>query len=211
MIPQSHLYKDEEMAGNEPNMASYRQNQPGFRWLDDTMHQPSHSMRSEPSFLPSHGIYYPEYTPNQGLSFPRGRSVINHHSDFEQVKHVAPRAPSQPDLVHLNPHGHNKPPQFVQNGHDLVVDEFVPNRRGMSLSGPPLPQSRGRATHQRGHGPGRGVPVLGSAVFANKERGREMNRGPVVSKLKKTRIPGRFSRLRRRRINPKQFRGKRPE
>ncbi|XP_074540080.1 uncharacterized protein LOC141801080 isoform X1 [Halichoeres trimaculatus] len=200
-IPQSYLYNDGGIVESDPNVASYRQNQPGFGPIDDRMYRQSHPMRFEPTLLPSRDIYNPEYNPNQGPSFPRARSVINHHSDFEQVKHVAPRAPGRPDLVHLNPHSHNKPPQSVQNGHDLVGDESVPNRRGMSLSGPPLPQSRGRATYQRGYGPGRGVPVLGSAGLANKEHGREMN----VSRLKKTRIPGRVSQPLHRRINPKQL------
>ncbi|XP_074540081.1 uncharacterized protein LOC141801080 isoform X2 [Halichoeres trimaculatus] len=168
-IPQSYLYNDGGIVESDPNVASYRQNQPGFGPIDDRMYRQSHPMRFEPTLLPSRDIYNPEYNPNQGPSFPRAR--------------------------------HNKPPQSVQNGHDLVGDESVPNRRGMSLSGPPLPQSRGRATYQRGYGPGRGVPVLGSAGLANKEHGREMN----VSRLKKTRIPGRVSQPLHRRINPKQL------
>ncbi|XP_034553844.1 uncharacterized protein LOC117822969 [Notolabrus celidotus] len=200
-IAQSYLNNVGEMAETDPNMASYGQNQPGFRPLDERMRTQSQPRRFEPTFLPSHGIYNPEYTPNQGLSFPRGRSVINHHSDFERVKHVAPRAPGRPDLVQLNPHSHNKPPTFVQNEHDLVVDESVPNRRGVSLSGPPLLQSRGRATNQRGYGLRRGAPMLGSAGFANKEHGREMSsQGPVGRKLKRKRFPGRLSQPLNRRI-----------
>ncbi|CAJ1062716.1 uncharacterized protein LOC117822969 [Xyrichtys novacula] len=205
-MPESYPNNDGELS--ESSMASYRQNRPGFRPQDETIHIKSHPMRSESAFLPN---YDPEYNPNQGLSFPRGRPVINHRSDFEQVKHVAPGAPGQPDLVHLNPQSHNKPPSFVRDRHDLVVDESVPNRHGVSLSGPPLPQSRGHATYQRGYGPVRGAPVLGSAGFTNREHSGEMSsRAPVGRKLKRKRFPGRLSQSLRRRINAKRLmRGKR--
>lgn len=160
---------------------------------------------SESTFLLSHGTYNPvqsEYTADQVLRLPRGQSVINPKPNFEEVKHVAPptlaEAPGQSDLVSWDPQGRNKPLSFVYNEHDLVVDESVPNRRGVSLNGLPLPQSRGHGTYQRGptgYGLGREVPVLSSSGFTNKAHVRAMmSQGPVFSK--RIRLPG---------LNVKQF------
>ena len=73
--------------------------------------------------------------------------------------------------MNWDPQGRSKSLSFVHSEHDLVVDDTVPNRRGMSLSGLPLPQSRGRGPYQRdltGFGQGREVPVLASSSFPNK-------------------------------------------
>lgn len=204
---------DPELAETEPNMTSYRQNQPGVRSLDARMHNQAHPRSSESTFLLSHDTYSPvqsEYDTDQALSFPRGWSVINRKSNFEEVKHVAPpqtlsEAPGQPDLVNWDPQGRNKPLSFVYNEHDLVVDESVPNRRGMSLSGLPLPQSRGHGTYRRGvsgYGLGREVPVLGLSRFANKDRVRAMtSRG----RLKRIRFPVHLAQPLHGSLNVKQF------
>lgn len=214
--PRTYNNNDRELAGTEPNMASYRENQPGVRSLDDRMHKQAHPRNSESTFLLSHGAYNPvqsEYTTDQVLSLPRGQSVVNRKSNFEEVKHVAPptlaEAPGQPDLVNWDPRGRNKPLSFVYNEHDLVVDESVPNRRGMSLSGLPLPQSRGHGSYHRGltgYGLGREVPVLGSSRFTNKDHVRAMtSRGPAVGRLKGFRFPGHLAHPPHRSLNVKRF------
>ncbi|XP_041648764.1 uncharacterized protein LOC121513230 [Cheilinus undulatus] len=196
-ISQTYYYNEQAEIG--PNLASYGQNHPGLRPLDDSIHKKAHPM----SFTSLPRSYNPGHTTHQGLSFPRGRSAINHRSNFEQVNHVAPEASSQHNLVHLNPQGHSKPPSFVNNGHDLVVDESVPNSRGVYVSGPPLPHGRGRAPYQRVDSPGRAVPVLGSARFANKEH----IRGPAVDKLSRKRSPARFA---HRSINVRRLNQEKP-
>ncbi len=207
---------DPELAETEPNVASYRQNQPGVKSLDDRIRNQAHQRSSESTFLLSHDTYNPvqkEYTTDQALSFPRGRSVINRKSNFEEVKHVAPptlsEAPGQPDLVNWDPQGRNKPLSFVYNEHDLAVDESVPNRRGMSLSGLPLPQSRSHGTFRRGlsgYGLGREVPVLGLSRFTNKDHVRAMtSRGPAAGRLKRIRFPVHLAQPLHRSLNVKQF------
>ncbi|XP_060905342.1 uncharacterized protein LOC132983118 [Labrus mixtus] len=195
-----------EVAETGHDMASFVQYQPGVRSLDDSLHEKAPPRSLESTFLPSHGIYDPEYPKLQGLTFPRGRSAINHRPNFEQVKHVAPEAPSRPDLLNLNSQGRSEPPSFVNSGYDLVVDESVPNRRGMYLSGPPLPRSKGRATYQRGDGPGGELPVLGSAGFPNKKPVRVKTiQGPAVGKQKWKRFPVRFVRPLHRSIHFKML------
>lgn len=214
--PQPYNNNDGELAEAEPNMASYRQNQLGVRSPDDRMHKRARPGFSESTFLLSHGAYNPvqsEYTADQVFSLPRGQSVINRESNFEEVKHVAPltlaEARGQPDLVNRDPQGRNEPLSFVYNERDLVVDESVPNRRGMSLSGLPPPQSRGRGTYQRGltgYDPGREVPVLGSARSTNEGRVRAMtSRGPAVARPERIRFPGRLAQPLHRSLNVKQF------
>ncbi|XP_068592166.1 uncharacterized protein [Cebidichthys violaceus] len=164
--PQPYKKLDE----TEPNMASHKRSQQDVRSLDDRIHKQTHSRTR-------HGTRSPvqsEYASERVLSLPRGRSVFNRKSNFEEVKHVAPptlaEAPGQPDLVNWDPRGRNKPLSFVHNEHDSVVDEFVPNRRDMSLSGLPLPQSRGHGAYPSvltGYGRVRQVPVLRSSGFTN--------------------------------------------
>ncbi|KAL7394088.1 hypothetical protein ABVT39_020447 [Epinephelus coioides] len=199
---------DPELDETGPNVASYSQSQPEVRSLHDRIQKQAHP-RSW------HGTYSPvqsDYTTDQVLSPPRGRSVINRKSNFEEVKHVAPptltAARGQPDLVNWDPQGRNKPRSFVYNEHDLAVDESVPNRRGMSLSGLSLPRSRGHGAHQRGltgNGPGREVPVLGSSGITDKDRVRAMTRSAAVGRLNRIRFSSHLAQPLRRRLNVEQF------
>ncbi|XP_042280300.1 uncharacterized protein LOC122986677 [Thunnus albacares] len=204
---------------NAPNMAHYKQNQPAVSSLYDRTHKHADPRNAESTtFLLRHGTYIPfqsEYTTNQRLSFPRGQSVSNHKSNFEEVKHVAPptraEAPGQSDPVNRDPQGRNKPLSFVYNEHDLVVDESVPNRHGMSLSALTLPQSRGHGAYQRGpgltgYGLGRKIPFFGSSRFSNKGHVSAVtSQGPAVGRLERTRFPGHLAQALHRRLNVKQF------
>nr|XP_046256756.1 uncharacterized protein LOC124065413 [Scatophagus argus] len=215
--PQSYNSNDLELAETESRLiTSSRQNQPGMRSLDDRRRKQAHPRVSESTFLLHHGPYNPvqsEYTTHRVLRLPRGQSVINRKSNFEEVKHVAPptltEAAGQSDLVNWNPQGRNKPLSFVHNEHDLVVDESVPNRRGVSLSGLPLPQSKGHGIYQRGlsgYGLGNGVPVLGSSGFTSKDSvGAMTGRGPTVRRLRRIRLPGSLPQPLHRSMNVKQF------
>ncbi|XP_051262524.1 uncharacterized protein LOC127367045 isoform X1 [Dicentrarchus labrax] len=205
-----------ELAETELNMASYGENQPGVRSLDDRIHKQASPRSSESAFVLSHGLTSPvqsEYTTNQVLRLPRGQSVINRKSNLEEVKHIAPptlaEAPGQSDLVNWDPQGRNKPLSFVYNENDLVVDESVPNRRGMSLRGLPPPQSWGHGTYRRGltgYGLGREVPVLGSSAFSNKDHVRAMtSRGPADGRLRRISFPGHLAQPLHRSLNVKQF------
>lgn len=200
----------------EPNMASYRQNQPAVTSLDDRIHKQAHPKGFESTFLVSRDTYNPlqsEYTTDQVVRLPRGPSVINRKSNFEGVKHVAPPtlavASSQSDLVNWDPQGRNKALSFVYNEHDLVVDESVPNRRGVALTRLRLPQSRGHGPYQRGltgYGLQRKVPVLGSSGFTHKPHVRVMTgRGPAVGTLKRIRFPGHLAQPLHSSLNVKQF------
>lgn len=201
MPSRSQPYNDHEVDVAEPIMVSYRQNQPGVNTLDDGIHKQAHPWGSDPTFLLSHGTYNPfqnEHTTDQVQDHPRGHSVINRKSNLEEVKHVAPPnladAPGQSGIVGWDTQGRNKPLSFVHNEHDLAIDESVPNRHGVPLSGLSLPQSWGHAASQRvltGYGPGRKVPG-----FASKDHIRAMRQGPAVTRLKRIRLPG---------LNVKQF------
>ncbi|XP_039974139.1 uncharacterized protein LOC120784410 [Xiphias gladius] len=198
--PQPYKNRDLESDETESKITSYRQNQPGVRSLDDRVRKQAQPRSSESTFLLNHGPYKPvqsEYPINQVLSFPRGQSVSNHKSNFEEVKHVAPptwlEAPGQTDFVNWDPQGQSKPLSFVYNKHDLVVDDTVPNRHGMSLSGLTLPQSRGHGPYQRditGFGLGREGPVLASFRFPNKGHVRAMtSAGSVFGRRERIRNP----------------------
>ncbi|XP_071325790.1 uncharacterized protein [Trachinotus anak] len=214
--PQLYISNDPKWDETESNMASYRQNQPGVRSSDDGAQKQGHTRTSESTFLLSHSTYNPvqsEYTINQLLSFPRTQSVSDHKSNFEEVKHAAPstwvEAPSQSDLVNWDLQGHSKPLSFIHSKHDPVVDESVPNRHGMSLSGLPLPQSRGHSTYQRGlteFGLGREVPVLASSRFHNKGHIRAMTgQSPVFSGRERIRLPDHLAQSLHRNLNVKPF------
>ncbi|XP_056237290.1 uncharacterized protein LOC130172532 isoform X2 [Seriola aureovittata] len=213
--PRPYENNDPELGATESNMASYEQNQPGLRSLHDGAQ--AHTRSSETTFLLSSGTYLPvqsEYSINQELSFPREHSASDHKSDFfEEVKHAAPstwvEAPGWSDLVNWNPQGRRKPLSFVYNKLDLAVDESVPNRRGMSLSGLPLPQSRGHGTYQRGltgFGLRREVPVLASSRFHNKGHVRAMTgRSPVFGRRERIGLPDHLAQSLRRNLNVKPF------
>ncbi|XP_045899815.1 uncharacterized protein LOC123967684 [Micropterus dolomieu] len=209
------LYYNSDRVKTELNTAPYRQSLLGVRSLDGRIHKQLHPRSSESSFRLSHGTYNPvqsEYTTDQALSFPRGQSVINHQSNFE-VKHVAPptlsEAPGQPDSMNWYPQGRNKLHSFAYNDHDLVVDESVPNGRGMSLSRFYLPQSQVHSTYQRGlagYGLGRAVPVLDLYLFTNNGHARAMtSQGAAVGKLTSNRFPARLAQRLHRNPKVKQF------
>lgn len=180
---QSYNGDDHEVAVAEPIMVSSTQNQPGVTSQGERKHKQDQARGSESSFLLSHGTYNPvqsPYTADQVLRLPRGQ-VINRKPKFEAVKHVGPsvltEAPGPSDLVSWDFQGCSKPLSFVHSEHDLVVDESVPNRHGISLNGLPLPWSWGHSTYQgglTGYGLGRRVPVLSSSGFIHKDRIRTM-------------------------------------
>ncbi|XP_023131778.1 uncharacterized protein LOC111572360 [Amphiprion ocellaris] len=198
---------------NDQELASYRQNHPEGKLIDDTIYKQPYPVRSD-GFLLSRGTYKPlqsGYTTDQVSGFPRGHSVSNHEPSFEEVKHVAlpalGQAPGQSDLVNWDPRGHSKSHSFVYNEHDLVVDESAPNRHGMSLSELPLPKTMGHVAYQRGltgYGLGREVPVLGSSRFIKKGHTRaRMSQGPVFGSW--IRSPGRPPQYLHRSLNVQPF------
>ncbi|XP_028281996.1 uncharacterized protein LOC114448939 [Parambassis ranga] len=200
---------DLERAEPERYMASYRQ--PGGSPFDYTVHKQAQPRRSDRLPL-SHATYKPGhsrlFTSDQMLSFPRGYSVNNRKSSFEEVKHIALPTPveafGQSDLVSRYPEGHTKPLSFVYNEHNLVVDESAPNRRGMSLTGLPQPQSKGHGADQRGRG--RDVAVLGSSRINNRGRARPMTRqGPASGSWERIRLPGHLAQHLGRNPNVKHF------
>lgn len=206
--PQPYENNDRVVDETESNMASYRQNQALVRPLDDRS--------PESPFLLRHGTNDPfqsEYTINRVLGFPRGRTDSNHKSNIEEVKHVAlptrVEAPGQSDLVNWVAQGRGESLPFVYNRHGLVVDESVPNRRGMSLSGLPLPQSRGHGTHHRGlagFGLGRQVPVLASSLLHNEGHvGAMTNPSPAFGRGRGMGLPGHLAQSLHRNLNVKWF------
>lgn len=205
-----YLYSGPEPAVIDPNVYP--------RSSDDSAPKQAHPWNPESTFQVSRGAYNPvqsEHATEQVLSFPRGQPVSNSESNFEEVKHVAPtrpETPSQSEFMIWERQGHTKPLQFVYNEHDLVFDKSVPNRHAMSLTGLPLPQSRGRGTYQRGltrngSGFGREVPVLGSTYLTNHPDTRAMERrGPVFVPWERPPIgfPAHRARLLHRNNNVKQ-------
>lgn len=212
-----YLYQNSgpEPAENDPNIAYYKQNYPGVRSSDDSAHKQAHPWSYESPFQLHHDTYNPvqsEYATEQLRSLPSGQPVSNLESHFEEVKHVAPptwaETPGQPELMNWGPQGHTDPLPFVYNEHDLVFDESVPNRHAMSLTGLPLPQSRGHGAYQRGlvgYGFGREVPVLGSSHLTNQPYTIMMTRrGPMFPTWERIWFPARHAPLLRRNLNVKQ-------
>ncbi|XP_054478191.1 uncharacterized protein LOC129110067 [Anoplopoma fimbria] len=203
--PQPYQQTDPELGETNPNMASYKQSQQEVRSLDDRIHKQTHSRNWHGPYSPVRG----EYTGDPVLSFPRGRSVMNRESNFEQVKHVAPpslaEAPGRPDLVNWDPQGRNKPTRFVYNEHDLVVDESVPNRRDMSVSGLRMPQGRGHGAYPSGltgYGRLREVPVLRSSGITNRAM---TSQNPADGRPRRIGFSGRLAHPPYRRLNVEQF------
>lgn len=197
------------MAETEHYMASYRQ--PGRSPFDYAVHKQAHPRRSD-SFLPSYATYKPSHSrrfaSDQMPSFPRGYSVNNRKSSFEEVKHIALPTPveafGQSDLVYWHPEGHTKPLPFVYNEHNLGVDKSTPNRRGMSLTGLPPHQSKGHGADQRGHG--RDVTVLGSSRINDGGQASLMtSRGPASGSWKRISFPGHIAQRLHPNPNVKHF------
>lgn len=196
--PQAYNGNDHEFARVHPVMVSYRQNQPGVMSLEERVHNQADPGGSESRLLRRHGKSNPvqsEYNTDQVLRPPRGQSVINRKSNFAEVKHVVPptlpEALGQSDTVSWAPQGLTKPLSFVPNKHDFAVDESVPNRHSVFVSGLPLPRSRGRGPYQRGltgYGQQRAVPVIRSSLSADKGGVAAMSQRPV-SVMKKFRPP----------------------
>lgn len=187
--PQPYSHKDHRRAAVTPMLASYSENHPGDRSVDDRIHKQAHPRGSESTHLLSRGTsnrVQSEYTADPVPRPPRGRSVIIRKSNFEEVKHatpaVLPAAPGQSDTVSWDPQGHPKPGSFVYREHDLAVDGSAPNRHGVFWSRFSLPQSKSRGPYHRdltGYGPGREAAAPGTAGSANRDHDPAMSRGPV--------------------------------
>ncbi|KAM6909964.1 uncharacterized protein FYW49_011964 [Xenentodon cancila] len=203
MHPRTYSY--DELSASDPNVAVYQQNLPGGSPFDGTVYKQANP-RSADRFQLSRGIHTPvyDYTGDQMLGFPRGRSASNPESSFKEVKRVAlptlEEAPSQSDLVNPDPRGRKQPLSFVDKKHDLAVDESAPNRRGMSLSGLTLPRSGGHAAYQGGlivaglgeEGFGEEAPVPHSFPFI-RGKGKVTKQGPVHGSWKMIRFPSRLT------------------
>ncbi|CAI5663542.1 unnamed protein product [Oreochromis niloticus] len=178
-----------------PNMATPQQNRPTF---NNVRHRQANLGTSD-GFLMTHGTYRPvqsEYATKPVHGFPREQSVSNRGSSFKGVKRVAlptlADAPGQFDLVNRDPQGHS----VVYSEHDLVVDESVPNRRGIFRHALSLPQSWGHGAYQRAltvHGK---EPVLGSNHFNEGHGAAITSSGPPMFGSWRYRFPG---------LNVKQF------
>lgn len=202
-------------AGLEPDLAYNRRVQPKGRFLSDSAHKQAFPWGSESPFLLRPRTYEPvqtEYYNSQWLSLPRGHPFSNPKSNVAEVKHGAPsarhKAPGQSDLLNWDSEGQNAPLSFVYNEPDLVVDESVPNRYGMS--GFPLPQSRGHNAYKRGLGLTgyilkRGVPVIGSFRLTRKDHVAAFGPGSAVGGSKRVRFPNRIAQPRLGGFNVKRF------
>lgn len=192
VMPLPYSSDGHTVAAAEALAYPYGQSQPGVMSPDNRMYKQIRPGASESTLALGHGARTQaqgEYA-DEELRLPRRHVVINREPTFEEVKHVAPptlaEAPSRWNLVSRASQGRNEPPSFVYNERDLVVDESVPNRRGVALNGLPLPWSRGHGAFRRGltgHGRGR---------FTHKDRVREMmttRRGPALGKLMRIRRP----------------------
>ncbi|XP_019948365.2 uncharacterized protein [Paralichthys olivaceus] len=209
LTPQPHEVDDPDEG--ESNVASDRHNQRQVGSFDDGARKQAQPRSSKSTFLLSRGAYKP--VQSEHTSFPRGQMDSNHRFNFEEVKHVAPptlfQASGWSDLANWDPQGRGESLSFVYNKHNLVFDESAPNRRGMSLSGLPLPRSRGRGIYHgglTGFGPSRGVPVLTSSRFPSKSHVRAMiNRSPALGRRGKMRLPDHLLRSLYRNLSVKQF------
>lgn len=196
--PQPYNRNDHGQGAVKPLMASHGQTHPGVKSVGDRVYKQAHPRGSESTRSLSRGTSNPvqsKYTADPVPRLPRGRSVINRKSHFEEVKLAAPpvppAAPGRPNAARWDPQGQTKPGLFVYRKHDLVDDESAPNRHGVFRSGFSLPRSWSHGPYQRGltgYGPGRKVAAPRSDLPV-------MNRGPV-DRMKRIWVPS---------MNLKQF------
>lgn len=196
--PQPYNRDDHGRGAVRPLMASHRQNHPGVKSVGVRVHKQAHPRALESTLSLSRGTSSPvqsEYTADPVPRLPRGRSVINRKSYFEEVKPAAPpvlpTAPGRPNAAIWDPQGQTKPGSFVYREQDFVDDESAPNRHGVFWSGFSLPRGWSHSPYQRGltgYGPAREAAAPRSDVPA-------MSRGPVDG-MKRIWVPS---------MNVKQF------
>lgn len=189
-----------------PRTASYRENHPGLRSVVDRTHKQAHPRRSELTLSESRGASNPvqsEYTADPVPRLPRGHSVVNPKSNFEEVKHAAPpvlpAARGRPRAVSRNPQGQTEPGSFVYREHDLDGDESGLNSHGVFRSRVSLPRSWSHGPYQgrlTGYGPRRGAAAPRSAGSAGRDHMPVMSRGLAVDGTKRIWVPS---------VNVRQF------
>lgn len=155
--PQPYNRNDHGWAAVRPLIASYGQNHPGVKSVGGRVHKQARPRRLESTLSLSRGTSNPaqsKYTVDPVPRLPRGRSVINPRSYFEEVKPAAPPVlpanPGWPNAASWDPQGQTKPGSFVHHGHNLVDDKPVPNRHGVFQSGFSLPRSWSHGPYQKG-------------------------------------------------------------
>lgn len=172
---QPYNHNDHGWGEVKPLIASHGQNHPGVQFVGDRLHKQALPRGSESTLSLSRGTSNPvqsEYAVDPVPRLPRGRSVINRKSYFEEVKPAAPpvlpAASGWPNAASWDPQGQTKPDSFVSRDHDLV-DKSAANRHGVFWSGFSLPWSWSHGPYQRGltgYGPGREVAAPRSDVPA---------------------------------------------
>lgn len=197
--PQPYSHKEHRGAVVKPMMASYGENHPGVRSVDEGIHEQAHPRGSESTFPLSRGTsnqVQSQYAADPALRPPRGRPVINRKFNFQGVKHTAPSilpaAPGQSSAVSWDPQGQTQPGSFVYREHDLVVDESAPNRHGVFWSGFSLPQSQGQGLYRRdltGYGPGQEAAAPGSAGSAERDHSPALSHSPALDWMRNIRVP----------------------
>lgn len=186
-------------AAVKPMMASYGENHPGVRSVDEGIHEQAHPRGSESTFPLSRGTSNQVQSQNAADPVPRppwGRPVINRKFNFQEVMHAAPpvlpAAPGQSNAASWDPQGQTQPGSFVYREGDLVVDESAPNRHGVFWSGFLLPQSQSQGLYRRdltGYGPGREAAAPGSAGSAKRGRIPAMSRSPALDWMRRFWVP----------------------
>lgn len=196
--PQPYNRDDHGWGAFKPLMGYHGHNPPGVKSVGVRVHKQAHPGASESTLPLSRGTSNPvqsQYTAYPVSRLPRGHTVINRKSYFEEVKPAAPpvlpAAPGWPNAVSWDPQGQTKPGSFVYRERDLVNDESAPNRHGVFRSGFSLPRSWSHGPYQRGltgYGPAREAAAPRSDVPV-------MSRGPV-DRMKRIWVPS---------MNVKQF------
>lgn len=196
--PQPYSREEHREAVVKPMMASYGENHPGGRSVDEGVHKQAHPRGLASTFPLSRGTsnqVQSQYAADLAPRPPRGRPVINRKFNFQGVKHAAPSvlpaAPGQASAVSWDPQGQTQPGSFVYREHDLVV-ESAPNRHGIFWSGFSLPQSQGQSLYRRdltGYGPRREAAAPGSAGSAERDRSPALSRTPALDWMRSIRVP----------------------
>lgn len=197
--PEPYSHKEHRGASVKPMMASYGENHPGVRSVDEGIHEQVHPRGLESTFSLSRGTsnqVQSQYAADPAPWPPRGRPVINRKFNFQGVKHAAPSvlpaAPGQSSAVSWHPQGQTQPGSFVYREHGLVVDESAPNRHGVFSSRFLLPQSQGQGLYRRdltGYGPGREAAAPGSAGSAERDGIPALSRSPALHLMRSIRVP----------------------